>query len=66
MTTCEAREAECKCVRETRHKIHRCDCGGAWTYNEAGEMVPRAFPGGETNLWRAMDRLLDPWGGMFR
>ena len=65
MSKCEAREAECVCNRETRHKIHRCDCGGSWVYDENGTMVPRSFPGGETDMWAAFDNLLG-FGGMFR
>ena len=54
---CEAREAECVCIRETRHQVHRCDCGGEWTYNENGQMIPRSWPGGDKSLGAAMDRL---------
>ena len=63
---CDRREADCACARSGRHTIHRCDCGGAWVYNSEGNMVPRTFPDGETNLWRALDRMFDPFAGLFR
>ena len=62
MKPCEAREADCRCNRTARHKIHRCDCGGAWVYDKDGHMLPRLFPGGDANLFDAIERLFGPTG----
>lgn len=63
---CDAKESECVCNRVGRHKIHRCECGGSWVYNADSLMQPRSWPGGETDMWRAFDRMLDPFAGLFR
>jgi hypothetical protein len=61
VTQCDKREAECFCIRTTRHKIHRCECGGSWVYGDDGQMQPRTLPGGYTDVWRAIDRYLFGW-----
>lgn len=43
---CGKAEACCACKREEGHEgEHRCDCGGTWTYDEAGKFVPLTIPG---------------------
>jgi hypothetical protein len=47
---CSRVESSCICCLPEAHDgEHLCACGGSWTYDESGLMVPHMFPGGITS-----------------
>lgn len=36
VNVCTAVLARCTCIRENRHTLHQCDCGGQWVGSDSG------------------------------
>jgi hypothetical protein len=61
VVSCALVETFCICCLPQGHEgEHLCGCGGSWTYDDSGVMIPHMYPGGITfeESTKEMSRIL--------